>query len=59
MNLKEKEMNSQRVRAITAFTTELHNDVAELYEELIDGEDKLASKKSNEIIKKLKDLKFD
>ena len=53
------ELNSLRVKSITEVTTNLHNDVAELYESLIDGDYADSKLVINSILRKLKEIKFD
>jgi len=61
MDSKELEglLNSPRIRSINSFVNELHDSVTEIYEALIDDEDKEASQLVNKMIEQLKQLKLE
>lgn len=52
-------MDSRRIKFIVSETTAMHNDVAEAYEALIDGEDKEAIKVLDKIAERARTLKAD
>lgn len=52
-------MKDSRIKFITSETTEMHNEVAEAYEALIDGEDKEAIKLLDKIAERARTLKAD
>lgn len=50
-------MEKKKVKSIVSITEELHSDVTNIYEELMDGEDDNALEKIDETIAKLRHLK--
>lgn len=52
-------VNNRRAEAIFRFCDDLHNDMDELYELMLDGTDEEEKKHINEVIDKLKELNLD
>lgn len=52
-------MKNSRINFITTETTEMHNEVAEAYEALMDGETKEAIKVLDKIAERARTLKVD
>lgn len=56
-SMKKEPLNSRRIRLITAYTEDLHDDVTGLYENMIDGSFEPSMAKVDDIENKIKLIK--
>lgn len=57
--MKDRQRNNRRAESIYSFCDELHNDIDDLYELMLDGTDLEEKTHIEKVIKKLQELNLD